>query len=135
MPPPNVTGRAHMGHGSTYTPHDILTRYHRMRGYNAVWLPGQDHAAIATQNVIEKKLAKGRPDALRHRAREVPRAGAPAGASSTATSSTSSSAPWVSGPTGQRDRYTMDEGLSKAVIKVFVQLYREGSDLSRHCVW
>ena len=58
MPPPNVTGRAHMGHASTYTPQDILTRYHRMLGDNAVWLPGQDHAAIATQNVIEKELAK-----------------------------------------------------------------------------
>src|SRR5215472_13834414 len=58
MPPPNITGRAHMGHGSTYTPMDILTRFHRMLGDNAVWLPGQDHAAIATQNVIEKELAK-----------------------------------------------------------------------------
>src|SRR6202022_1990753 len=61
MPPPNITGRAHMGHGSTYTPMDILTRLHRMRGDNAVWLPGQDHAAIATQNVIEKELAKEGP--------------------------------------------------------------------------
>ena len=125
MPPPNVTGRAHMGQGSTFTPMDILTRYHRMRGDNAVWLPGQDHAAIATQNVIEKELAKegktrfdlGR-EAFVQRARE-----------------------WRTlyggiiyqqfralgfGPDWQRDRYTMDEGLSRAVIKVFVQLYSEG---------
>jgi len=125
MPPPNITGRAHMGHGSTYTPMDVLTRYHRMRGYNAVWLPGQDHAAIATQNVIEKELAREGltrydlgPDKFRERA-----------------------AKWRAkyghiiyeqfralgfGPDWQRDRYTMDEGLSRAVIKVFIDLYNEG---------
>lgn len=125
MPPPNITGRAHMGHGSTFTPMDILTRLHRMRGENAVWLPGQDHAAIATQNVIERELAKegatrqalGRERFL-ERARE-----------------------WRKlyggiiydqfralgfGPDWQRDRYTMDEGLSRAVTKAFVDLYREG---------
>ena len=47
MPPPNITGRLHLGQGSTYTPMDVLTRYHRMLGENAVWIPGQDHAAIA----------------------------------------------------------------------------------------
>ena len=125
MPPPNITGRAHMGHGSTYTPMDILTRLHRMRGYNAVWLPGQDHAAIATQNVIEKELAKEGltrydlgPDKFRERAEA-----------------------WRKqyghiiyeqfralgfGPDWQRDRYTMDAGLSRAVTKVFIELYREG---------
>ncbi len=125
MPPPNITGRAHMGQGSTYTPMDILTRYHRMRGYNAVWLPGQDHAAIATQNVIEKELAKEGltrfdlgPDKFRERA-----------------------AAWREtyghiiyeqfralgfGPDWQRDRYTMDPGLSRAVVKVFIDLYNEG---------
>jgi valyl-tRNA synthetase len=125
MPPPNITGRAHMGHGSTYTAMDILTRYHRMRGDNAVWLPGQDHAAIATQNVIEKDLAKEGltrfdlgPDKFRERA-----------------------AAWREkyghiiyeqfralgfGPDWARDRYTMDAGLSAAVARVFVQLYEEG---------
>jgi valyl-tRNA synthetase len=125
MPPPNITGRAHMGHGSTYTPMDILTRMHRMRGDNAVWLPGQDHAAIATQNVIEKELAKEGltrydlgPDKFRERA-----------------------AAWREqyghiiyeqfralgfGPDWQRDRYTMDAGLTRAVTKVFIDLYREG---------
>jgi len=125
MPPPNITGRAHMGHGSTYTPMDILTRLHRMRGDNAVWLPGQDHAAIATQNVIEKELTKEGltrydlgPDKFRERAEA-----------------------WRKqyghiiyeqfralgfGPDWQRDRYTMDAGLSRAVTKVFIDLYREG---------
>src|SRR5579864_4624486 len=121
MPPPNITGRAHMGHGSTYTVMDVLTRYHRMRGYNAVWLPGQDHAAIATQNVIERELAKEgltRFDLGREKFIERARQ-------------------WRElygdiiykqfralgfGPDWQRDRYTMDEGLSRAVVKVFVQL-------------
>src|SRR5579863_5124186 len=125
MPPPNITGRAHMGHGSTYTPMDILTRWNKMRGRNSVWLPGQDHAAIATQNVVEKDLAKeGRSrfdlgrDAFIARVWE-----------------------WRKqygdilyqqfralgfGPDWQRDRFTMDEGLSKAVVKVFVDLHREG---------
>ena len=125
MPPPNITGRAHMGHGSTYTPMDILTRMHRMRGENAVWLPGQDHAAIATQNVLEKELAKEGltrydigPAKFRERA-----------------------AAWREkyghiiyeqfralgfGPDWQRDRFTMDPGLSRAVAKVFVELYRQG---------
>jgi valyl-tRNA synthetase len=125
MPPPNITCRAHMGHGSTYTPMDVLTRYHRMRGENAVWLPGQDHAAIATQNVIEKDLAKEGltrfdlgPEKFRERA-----------------------ALWREtyghilyeqfralgfGPDWQRDRYTMDEGLTRAVVKVFIDLYNEG---------
>jgi valyl-tRNA synthetase len=125
MPPPNITGRAHLGHGSTYTPMDVLTRYHRMRGDNADWLPGQDHAAIATQNVIEKELAKEGltrydlgPEKFRQRA-----------------------AQWREkyghilwdqfralgfGPDWQRDRFTMDPGLSRAVNRVFVQLYNEG---------
>src|SRR5215469_14703838 len=125
MPPPNVTGRAHMGHGSTYTPQDILTRYHRMLGDNAVWIPGLDHAAIATQNVIEKELAKegltrfdlGR-DKFIERARKW--------------RELYGGIIWEQfkalgfGPDWKRDRYTMDEGLSAAVIKVFVQLYREG---------
>lgn len=125
MPPPNITGRAHMGHGSTYTPQDILVRWNRMRGRNAVWLPGQDHAAIATQNVVEKELAKegkSRHDIGRdafiarvwewrreygHILYEQFRA-------------------LGFGPDWDRDRFTMDEGMSRAVLKVFVDLYREG---------
>ncbi len=70
MPPPNVTARAHLGHGSTYTPMDVLTRYHRMLGENADWLPGVDHAAIATETVLVKELARegvGREDLGRER--------------------------------------------------------------------
>lgn len=125
MPPPNITGIAHMGHGSTYTPMDILTRLHRMRGDNAVWLPGQDHAAIATQNVLERELAKEGltrhdlgPDKFRERSWQ-----------------------WREhyghiiyeqfralgfGPDWQRDRFTLDAGLSRAVTHVFVELYRQG---------
>jgi valyl-tRNA synthetase len=125
MPPPNVTGRAHLGHGSTFTPMDVLTRYHRMLGENADWLPGVDHAAIATEAVLVKELAReglGREDLGRERF--VERA-------------------WLwsrtyggqidgqfrrlgFGPDWQRARFTMDEGLSAAVRRVFVQLYREG---------
>ena len=125
MPPPNITGRAHMGHGSTYTPQDILVRWQRMRDRNAVWLPGQDHAAIATQNVVEKELAKEgktRYDLGREKFIELV---------------------WEwrqkygdviyqqfralgFGPDWQRDRFTMDDGMSRAVIKVFVDLYNEG---------
>jgi valyl-tRNA synthetase len=125
MPPPNITGRAHMGHGSTYVAQDILTRYHRMRGDNAVWLPGQDHAAIATQNVLEKELAKeGLTRFDIGRERFIERAKEWREKYGTIIydqfRQLGFSADW------QRDRYTMDDGLSRAVIKVFVELYREG---------
>src|SRR5689334_19797144 len=58
MPPPNVTGSLHMGHALMCTIEDILTRYHRMCGYNALWLPGIDHAGIATQTVVERQLKR-----------------------------------------------------------------------------
>jgi valyl-tRNA synthetase len=125
MPPPNITGAAHLGHGSTYTPMDVLTRYHRMRGENATWLPGQDHAAIATEAVLVRELAKegltrdgmGR-DAFLARAwqwreqygnrinDQFKRLGF--------------GADW------QRERFTMDPELSLAVTKLFVDLYNEG---------
>ncbi|MBV8223263.1 MAG: class I tRNA ligase family protein, partial [Candidatus Eremiobacteraeota bacterium] len=125
MPPPNVTGRAHMGHGSTYTPQDILTRYHRMLGDNAVWIPGLDHAAIATQNVIEKELAKegltrfdvGREKFIERAKQWRVLYGGIIWEQFKALGF---------GPDWKRDRYTMDDGLSAAVVKVFVQLYREG---------
>ena len=125
MPPPNITGRAHMGHGSTYTIQDILVRWKRMLGRNAVWLPGQDHAAIATQNVIERELAKegktrfdlGR-DAFIERAWQWRR--------EYGDVLYQQFRALGFGPDWQRDRFTMDEGLSRAVIKVFVELHREG---------
>jgi valyl-tRNA synthetase len=125
MPPPNVTGRAHLGHGSTYTPMDVLVRYHRMLGDNADWLPGSDHAAIATEAVLVRELAReGTSRERLGRAGYLERAWA-----------------WALeyggeierafrmlgfGPDWQRSRFTMDEGLSAAVRRVFVQLYRDG---------
>ncbi|HZZ65349.1 MAG TPA: valine--tRNA ligase [Candidatus Baltobacteraceae bacterium] len=125
MPPPNVTGRAHLGHGSTYAPMDALTRYHRMLGDNADWLPGLDHAAVATEAVLVKELARegATRDSL-GRAAYLERAWS-----------------WASeyggtifeqfrklgfGPDWQRSRFTMDDRLSAAVRKVFVTLYRDG---------
>ncbi|MDE2482338.1 MAG: valine--tRNA ligase [bacterium] len=125
MPPPNVTGRAHLGHGSTYTPMDVLTRYHRMRGDNADWLPGLDHAAIATEAVLVRELAKegitrdslGREGFI-ERAWEWSR---------TYGGTINSQFRTLGfGPDWQRERFTMDDGLSAAVRKVFVELYREG---------
>ncbi len=125
IPPPNVTGVLHMGHALNITLQDILCRYRRLRGDNVLWMPGTDHAGIATQNVVERKLAEENTD--RHalgrekfieavwdwRAEygsaiinQLKRLGA--------------SCDW------ERERFTMDEGLSQAVRKVFVQLYEDG---------
>jgi valyl-tRNA synthetase len=125
MPPPNVTGRAHLGHGSTFTPMDVLTRYHRMLGENADWLPGTDHAAIATEAVLVKELAR---EGLRRddlgRERFVARAWE---WSRTYGGEIDAQFRRLGfGPDWQRSRFTMDEGLSAAVRRVFVQLYREG---------
>jgi valyl-tRNA synthetase len=125
MPPPNITGPAHLGHGSTYTPMDVLTRYHRMLGENADWIPGQDHAAIATETVVVRELAKegltrdglGREKYLervwewrRLYGARIYEAFRRLGF----------------GPDWDRNRFTMDAGLSAAVIRVFVDLYRDG---------
>jgi valyl-tRNA synthetase len=125
MPPPNVTGSLHMGHALTFTLQDVLIRYRRMRGEDALWQPGTDHAGIATQMVVEREL--GRQGKTRQQlgreafvakvwewkeesggtiVRQLRRLGA--------------SADWA------RERFTMDEGLSRAVRKVFVELYRKG---------
>ena len=125
IPPPNVTGQLHMGHALNNTLQDVLTRFKRMDGANALWLPGTDHAGIATQNVVEKQLASeglsrealGR-DAFIERVwkwreefggriiGQLKRLGC--------------SCDW------SRERFTMDEGLSAAVREVFVRLYEEG---------
>jgi len=125
MPPPNITGKLHLGHGSTYTPMDVLTRYHRMLGENADWIPGQDHAAIATEAVVVRELAKEglTRDALGREAfvqrvwqwREEY-----GGTIDAQFKRLGFGADWA------RDRFTMDEGLSAAVIRVFVDLYRDG---------
>src|SRR5215471_17975242 len=125
MPPPNVTGMLHMGHMLGDTVQDIIVRRKRMQGFNTLWLPGMDHAGIATQNVVEKELAKeglSRHDLGREKfvervwewkrqyggiiLKQIRRIGA--------------SCDW------SRERFTFDEGLSRAVREVFVRLYEEG---------
>lgn len=125
IPPPNVTGVLHMGHALNNTLQDILCRWKRMCGYEVLWMPGTDHAGIATQNVVEKQLAeedKDRHDVGRKAfidrvwqwreesggqiINQLKRLGA--------------SCDW------ERERFTMDEGLSKAVRQVFVKLYEDG---------
>ena len=125
IPPPNVTGRLHIGHALVNTLQDIVVRWKRMSGFNTLWLPGTDHAGIATQMVVERELAKeglSRFDLGREKFEErvwqwkerygneiidqLKRLGA--------------SADWT------RLRFTMDEGLSRAVRRVFVQLYQDG---------
>ncbi|HVN68899.1 MAG TPA: valine--tRNA ligase [Candidatus Binatia bacterium] len=125
MPPPNVTARAHLGHASTFTPMDVLTRYHRMLGENADWLPGTDHAAIATEAVLVRELAKeGRRREDLGRERFVEHAWewsrTYGGAIDAQFRRLGFGADW------QRSHFTMDEGLSAAVRRVFVQLYRDG---------
>jgi valyl-tRNA synthetase len=125
MPPPNVTARAHLGHASTYTPMDVLTRYHRMLGENADWLPGVDHAAIATEAVLVRELAR---EGIRRedlgRERFVERAWEWSRAYGGAIDEQFRRLGF--GPDWARSRFTMDPGLSAAVNRVFVQLYREG---------
>lgn len=125
LPPPNVTGSLHMGHGFQHTIMDALTRYHRMRGDKTLWQPGTDHAGISTQIVVERQLESqgiSRKDLTREQflekvwqwkeesggtiTKQMRRIGA--------------SVDWT------RERFTMDEGLSAAVQKVFIQLHEEG---------
>ncbi len=125
IPPPNVTGSLHMGHALNNTLQDILVRYKRMCGFNTLWMPGMDHAGIATQNVVEKQLSSegiSREDLGREKfvervwqwrekyggiiIQQLKRLGA--------------SCDW------ERERFTMDAGLSRAVREVFVSLYEEG---------
>ncbi len=125
MPPPNVTGALHMGHAMDNTLQDILTRWRRMQGYNTLWVPGTDHAGIATQAKVEEQIAKeglskydlGREKFL-DRVWEWKELYHSRIASQLRV--LGSSCDW------QRERFTMDEGCSKAVQKVFVDLYRKG---------
>ncbi|MCK5450463.1 MAG: valine--tRNA ligase [Candidatus Omnitrophica bacterium] len=125
IPPPNVTGVLHMGHALNNTIQDVLIRWKRMQGFNTLWMPGTDHAGIATQNVVERELAKSkvkRTELGREKflekvwdwkeeygstiIRQLKRLGC--------------SCDW------DRTRFTMDEGLSTAVKEVFVRLYQDG---------
>jgi valyl-tRNA synthetase len=126
IPPPNVTGSLHIGHALNNTLQDVLTRYHRMKGDAALWLPGTDHAGIATQMVVERQLAAegnvGRRDMGREAFVErVWKWKAESGGTITnQLRRLGASCDW------SRERFTLDEGLSAAVRKVFVQLYKEG---------
>ena len=126
IPPPNITGQLHLGHALNNTLQDVLIRFKKMDGRNTLWLPGTDHASIATQNVVERQLAQqgldrhtiGREKFLERTfawksevgpyiISQLKRLGA--------------TADWT------RERFTMDEGLSRAVREVFVRLYEDGS--------
>lgn len=125
MPPPNVTARAHLGHGSTYTPMDVLVRYHRMLGDNATWMPGTDHAAIATEAVLIRQLAsEGSSREALGRDRYIERAWN--WSRETGGTIFEQFEALGYGPDWERSRFTMDETLSRAVATAFVRLYREG---------
>jgi valyl-tRNA synthetase len=125
IPPPNVTGSLHIGHALNNTLQDVLTRFHRMRGKAALWLPGTDHAGIATQMVVERQLAAAGNIGRREMGREafvdkVWEWKAESGGTITnQLRRLGASCDW------SRERFTLDEGLSAAVRKVFVQLYKQ----------
>ncbi len=125
IPPPNITGSLHLGHALNNTLQDIMARFRRMEGYNVLWLPGIDHAGIATQNVVEKKLlAEGLSREELGREEFVKRVWQWKEESGDTIigqlKRLGASCDWT------RLRFTMDEGLSMAVREVFVRLYREG---------
>ncbi|MBC7691355.1 MAG: valine--tRNA ligase [Methylotenera sp.] len=132
IPPPNVTGVLHMGHALTNTIQDILTRWHRMSGDNTLWLPGTDHAGIATQAQVEKAIAKegkgpsGRPLTRHDIGREEFLKRTWKWKEEHGTAITNQLKRLGSSLDWKRERFTMDEGLSKAVREVFVKLYEEG---------
>jgi len=125
IPPPNVTGSLHMGHALNNTLQDVLCRYKRMKGYNVLWQPGTDHAGIATQNVVEKDLARrgldrhqiGREAFIKQVWEWKEKYG---GMILNQLKRLGCSCDW------SRERFTMDEGLSRAVREVFVKLYEDG---------
>ena len=124
IPPPNVTGMLHMGHALNNTLQDVIIRFKRMQGYNTLWMPGMDHAGIATQNVVEQQLMKeglSRHDLGREKfiARVWEWKEKYGGVIINQLKRLGCSCDW------QRERFTMDEGLSKAVREVFVRLYNE----------
>ncbi|MEI7589841.1 MAG: valine--tRNA ligase [Deltaproteobacteria bacterium] len=124
IPPPNVTGMLHMGHALNNTLQDVMIRFMRMRGYNAMWMPGTDHAGIATQNVVEQELAReGKSREELGREKFVERVWVwkdkYGGVITNQLKRLGSSCDW------DRERFTMDEGLSRAVREAFVRLYND----------
>ena len=126
IPPPNVTGSLHMGHALNNTLQDILARFERMRGKDVLWQPGTDHAGIATQMVVERQLMERQEPGRREMGREAflervwKWKAESGGVIVNQLKRLGASCDW------SRERFTMDEGLSEAVLKVFVQLHREG---------
>ncbi|NDA79546.1 MAG: valine--tRNA ligase [Actinobacteria bacterium] len=124
IPPPNVTGSLHIGHALDHTLQDTLIRRRRMQGYEALWLPGMDHAGIATQNVVEKQLAQekksrhdfGREEFVKKVWEWKSQSG---GAILGQMKRLGNSVDW------SRERFTMDEGLSRAVLTIFKRLYEK----------
>ncbi len=126
IPPPNVTGSLHMGHALNNTLQDVLCRFERMRGRDVLWQPGTDHAGIATQMVVERQLMERQQPSRRELGREkfLERVwewkAESGGVIVNQLKRLGASCDW------SRERFTMDEGLSRAVLKVFVELYNEG---------
>jgi valyl-tRNA synthetase len=126
IPPPNVTGSLHMGHALNNTLQDVLCRFERMRGKDVLWQPGTDHAGIATQMVVERQLMERQELGRRAMGREAflkrvwEWKAESGGTIVNQLKRLGASCDW------SRERFTMDEGLSRAVLKVFVELYREG---------
>ena len=126
MPPPNITGQLHMGHALDQTLQDVLIRWKRMQGFSALWLPGSDHASIATEVKVVDKIREeegltkedlGREEFLKRAWQWKEIYG---GKITDQVRKLGNSCDW------DRERFTMDEGCNKAVIETFVQLYNKG---------
>ncbi len=126
MPPPNITGKLHMGHALDQTLQDLLIRFRRMQGYNALWVPGTDHASIATEVKVVEKIREeeglskedlGREEFLKRAWKWKEEYG---GTIKKQVRKLGSSCDW------ERERFTLDEGCSRAVVKTFVNLYKKG---------
>src|SRR5436305_7116651 len=126
IPPPNVTGSLHMGHALNNTLQDILCRFERMRGRDVLWQPGTDHAGIATQMVVERQMMERQEPNRRDIGREKFLEKVWAWKAESGDTITQQLKRLGASCDWSRERFTMDEGLSKSVLKVFVELYRQG---------
>ena len=126
IPPPNVTGNLHMGHALNNTLQDILCRFERMRGRDVLWQPGTDHAGIATQMVVERQLAEASEPSRRDMGRQAFLERVWQWKEESGSTITQQLRRLGASCDWSRERFTMDEGLSKAVLKVFVTLHQQG---------